>query len=388
MKTSIVLGLQFGDEGKGSTTSYLVSKSKNPLVIRFSGGHQAGHTVIHEGNRHVFSSFGSGTLQGAPTFLSRYCTFYPTSVLNEYKRLKHIGVSNPVLYVDALAPVTTPFDHYANQTQAKATQHGSVGVGFGTTIKRHESYYKLYFQDLFNRTVLKAKMQNILAYYQNIERVEFPEDINDKLDKWYHAIEELINLDVISMNRASFYADNETGETFDHFIFEGSQGILLDMDFGFFPNVTRSNTTSKNALALIKEYGLPKPDIYYVTRAYQTRHGNGFMTNEGMPLTLTNNENETNILAEYQGRFRVAPLDMDLVNYALECDNNFSYHCNSHIIITCLDQIQGEIPFTANAELKSGNALDIMPFFSKHFNSRLFSYSPEGTKFKINGATA
>ncbi|HSY75885.1 MAG TPA: adenylosuccinate synthetase, partial [Bacteroidia bacterium] len=67
-KVSIVVGLGYGDESKGSTTAFLCQQGSNPLVIRYCGGHQAGHTVIYSGKRHVFSNFGSGTLQGAPTY--------------------------------------------------------------------------------------------------------------------------------------------------------------------------------------------------------------------------------------------------------------------------------------------------------------------------------
>ncbi|MEM9930725.1 MAG: adenylosuccinate synthetase, partial [Bacteroidota bacterium] len=88
MTTHIVLGLAFGDEGKGVTTDYLCRQAERPLVIRFSGGHQAGHTVVSpQGRRHVFSNFGAGTLAGAPTFWSKYCTFHPVGYANEHESL-------------------------------------------------------------------------------------------------------------------------------------------------------------------------------------------------------------------------------------------------------------------------------------------------------------
>ena len=71
MSHSIVIGLGFGDEGKGITTSYLCKKLEGTkIVVRFNGGHQAGHTVVFNGKRHIFSSWGSGTLQGIPTYWS------------------------------------------------------------------------------------------------------------------------------------------------------------------------------------------------------------------------------------------------------------------------------------------------------------------------------
>ena len=369
-----VIGGGFGDECKGSYVNELCSQSEHPLVIRFNGGHQAGHTVLHNGVRHIFSSFGSGTLQGAPTFWSKYCTFFPTAVFNEYQKLKEIGI-NPILYVDPLCPVTTPYDCIANKINESINKHGTVGVGFGTTIERHESYYKLYFQDLFNKTILIAKLNNIHKYYQDIKGIRIPEDIGVKIETWFKCIDELIMDDIISKDKMGFdktYIDYEKPNSlknnlvfkYDHVIFEGAQGILLDMDFGFFPNVTRSNTTSKNIFKLIQELNMPFGDrsinIYYMNRCYQTRHGNGFMSNQELgSMELINTDNEINIDGGNQGIFRKTILDLDLLKYSIECDDHFksNFKITKNIVITCLDQLPDleNIKFTLNQQLFNKN---------------------------------
>lgn len=319
MEVSIVVGLGFGDEGKGVVTSSLVKEADNPMVIRFNGGHQAGHTVVKDGFRHVFSSFGSGTLHGAPTYWSKYCTVYPTALINEFEALKDF---NPVLYIDPFCPITTPFDVISNQI---LTKHGSVGVGFGETIRRQENHYTLFAKDLKYKSVLDFKLHNIRDYYDAIG---------------YHEEKQLFINDV---NKLLSLKDNIIIKKPDHkgdLIFEGAQGILLDQYFGFFPHVTRSNTTSKNALALIDKYC--QPEIYLVTRAYQTRHGKGPMTNEHLPLLLKNNESETNVLNEYQGDFRTSPIDEGLLKYAIECEESIS-DLPKNIVITCCDQVK-EVP--------------------------------------------
>ena len=113
---------------------------------------------------------------------------------------------------------------------------------------------------------------------------------------------------------------------------------MLDMDFGFFPHVTRSNTTTKNAIAIY-----PAQEVYYVTRSYSTRHGNGPLPNEQI-LELKNNEAETNKSHKYQGEFRTAPLSPELINYALDCDNNYSSKLKKNLVITCVDQYDINIP--------------------------------------------
>ena len=175
MNAHIILGLGFGDEGKGLMTSYLSQTLYSPLVIRFSGGQQCGHTVVDKkGNRHIFSNFGSGTLDGAPTYWSKYCTFHPNGLLNELKLLKQIG-ANPIIYVDNLAQVTTPFDIIYNQALEKSRDvaHGSCGVGIGTTVERNLTPYKLYAQDLAYPNILKQKLYTIFNYYQDKIQKEY-----------------------------------------------------------------------------------------------------------------------------------------------------------------------------------------------------------------------
>ena len=165
MTNKAVIGLGFGDEGKGLFTDYLCSQVINPLVIRFSGGQQAGHTVVYEGVRHVFSNFGAGTLRGAPSYFAKTCTIDPVGIVNELSVLLDKGVT-PLLFIDSHCPVTTPFDIRYNQAN---NQHGSCGVGVGATFNREEHYYSLTFGDLFYPWVLKTKLEAIKSFYGNEE---------------------------------------------------------------------------------------------------------------------------------------------------------------------------------------------------------------------------
>jgi adenylosuccinate synthase len=87
-----VIGLGFGDEGKGMFTDYLCSQLPDAMVVRFSGGHQAGHTVEYKNKRHVFANFGSGSLRGNPTYWSKHCTVEPLGLFNELDILNRRGV--------------------------------------------------------------------------------------------------------------------------------------------------------------------------------------------------------------------------------------------------------------------------------------------------------
>ena len=355
MRTSVVIGLGFGDEGKGLVTSYLASQEPNAIVVRFNGGHQAGHTVVKGTQRHVFSSFGSGTLHGLPTFWSKFCTFSPITVMNEHKALVALGL-NPSLYVDALCSVTTPFDIDGGKYRERDVLHGSVGVGFGATLQRQEDHYNLFFQDLFYDSIFRQKLAGIRYYYACKKQIEPDYDLKEQ--RFVEAVEY-----IRSKKQIGLPTDCDLLQKFEHIIFEGAQGILLDQDFGFFPNVTRSNTTSKNAMELIRENKLVSPDMYYVTRWYQTRHGKGPMTNENLIPDLINNENETNVTHGWQGRFRKSYIDVDLLKYAMQCDAHYAKPDKAffrRLIVTCLDQnpemavFKGTVNGTTNEVLTAG----------------------------------
>lgn len=349
--SKIVIGLNFGDEGKGLTTSFLCANSqryRKPLVVRFNGGQQAGHTVNYNGNKHIFSGFGSGTLQDVPTYWSEYCTFYPNSFLREYDILDNMLLKSPVIYVNPLCPVTTPFDIDSNRAAEKIMRVGSVGMGFGATIQRQQDYYKLFVQDLFFENILIQKLRAIAKYYNG-------QDVDAQIEHFLKSVKRVKEIITLSDNSIirEYYP-----------IFEGAQGVLLDMDFGFFPNVTRSNTTTKNAIKLIPQE-FDYSEVFYVTRCYMTRHGNGYM-GKGEPVVLKNNEGETNKQHEYQGTFRTSAMDFELMNYALSCDNNFSKYIAKNLVITCTDQLDTDIDLFLskingkfrNVYISDGNSLN------------------------------
>jgi len=347
----IVLGTLFGDEGKGTQVNFLSGQEDNPMVVRFNGGHQAGHTVVFNGMRHVFSNFGSGTLRGVPTYWSRFCTVSPTGLMKEGLALRKMGL-NPVVYLDSNAMVTTPFDILRNISNDNTNQHGSVGVGFGQTIQRNEDMYHLYVRDLKYPEIRDTKILNIINNYYRYRFNPKDEHQHAKTRKIYNdflvACDDLVSRYEICDGFNGLYDHN--------FIFEGAQGIMLDMDYGFFPNVTRSNCTAKNALVLIKEIeaGLGvKLNIrtYYMTRAYQCRHGNGYMTNENLDNTyIIDNPDETNRSDGFQGEFRKTVLDLDMLKYAIECDVYENPDSKRILVVTCLDQVPARLPVTTGGK--------------------------------------
>ena len=322
---SAVIGLGFGDEGKGMFVDYLASQNTNSVVARFSGGHQVGHMVNTGEVRHVFSNFGSGTLRGVPTYWGKDCTVDPVGLMKEFVELGRKKIT-PKLFVDALCPITTPFDKYANIQWEEKASHGTVGVGFGKTIEREENFYSLKFIDIMYPTIFSEKLGRIEDYYGfEVDTYELKQFLDD-----VRRLRELINNNsyiVIVKNQKE--AKEILG---DNIIYEGSQGLMLDPHIGFFPNVTRSNL-------------IPKDDeidnYYFITRAYGTRHGNGYLPNEDFNFKIKVNPEEVNVDTGIQGSFRRAILDVSLLEYSY---NRFLAEHKSDnkkhmLVITCLDHL-------------------------------------------------
>ena len=197
----------------------------------------------------------------------------------------------------------------------------------GATIEREEKHYHLNFLDLFYPFVLKTKLEAIRKYY-GIK--EWDEDNIFNINHFIRCCE------FLTYNNKAV-TQNEIFPSYKHLIFEGSQGILLGQDSGFFPNVTRSDTGSKRVCEF-------NPAYYLVTRAYQTRHGNGPMSNVEYPHNILSNPNETNVTNEWQGNFRRTLLDVDMLEYAIRKDGIDIGE--AMLCITCLEQIKNEYRFT------------------------------------------
>jgi len=346
-KAFSVIGVGYGDEGKGSVVDYLATKNPYSVVFRHSGGHQVGHTVMIGEDIHEFRHFGSATFRDIPTIWDKRCTVSPLQFEIEFKQLQTKFGLSPKLHCHSLCPVTTLFDIAYNRAKEKQYKTGSVGVGFGATLKRHE-LVPLCAIDLRYKSVLELKLSNINIYYFN--------KCNDEniFDLYFEELGELgkagYNTDTF-IKSCEYFVGNTfeiseiENDYFDTVIFEGNQGILLDKIHGFYPNVTYGYTTNKRVKC-------DQLNTFYVSRCYSTRHGHGLLKNENLEIpVLKNNEFESNHVNAWQDNFRSAILDYDLVEYAIKCDQAYEKNRTSSLVMTCMDQIDNPL-ITVNGEVK------------------------------------
>ena len=303
MLATIIIGANYGDEGKGLMTDYLCSKKSADLVVRFNGGAQAGHTVVTpEGKRHVFSHFGSGTFLGIPTYLYKYFVVNPIRFREEYEALKD---ENPVVYIDSRCYITTPYDMLYNQyleEMRDGERHGSCGMGIGTTMGRHESFNAPSgIPGEFGTFCI-----NIRDYYLNKIGKNAPQKYIDLFND-----KSIFNhfLDDLYFMRHNTLPYMGTPPYFNHAIFEGAQGLALDQNMGRFPYVTRSNTGMRNVIKCQREWKFDIDEIVYVTRSYLTRHGADpqfFEWKKNFPMSIQDN---TNVENTWQGKIKYGGWD-------------------------------------------------------------------------------
>lgn len=298
MKAQIVVDLGFGDSGKGTTVDFLATKKS--LVVKYCGGPQNAHNVINEGRHHCFSQFGSGTFKGAGTFISKYCYVDPIALFNEAAHLEELGIDwERLLAIDGECLVVTPYHAAINQARefARSNKHGSCGRGINETVQFAIDYpeYALRVKDFCSPGSCIDKLIHIqLTLGSQIESIigQYDEGIfrlaRTDVHEYYDRCHEIVNF-ISSPSNTKWLMNRE------HLVFEGSQGVLLDQDFGFFPHVTRSYTTDRNARELLKEYDY-KGDIETigVMRTYMTRHGYGpFVTEADLDLPEAFNKKGT-----------------------------------------------------------------------------------------------
>lgn len=349
IKAIAVVGSSWGDEGKGNLTDHF--STPDTVVVRFNGGAQAGHTVVRNGKRHVFHHFGSGTFQGATTFLSKFFINNPILYFQELEVLRSIGFE-PVVYADSKGDVTTPWDMMINQIIEESRgdgRHGSCGVGINETIKRSEMF-SLTFGDLQFKCLIQDTCRAISTQWvpdrlhalgvepsnEWLARLE-SDDIFEKYIEY--CCEYRKSVRAARLGRAALNSVL-TMQNCSNIVFEGAQGLLLDEDHYFFPHVTHSHTGLKNVIELADNNYLDALDVVYVTRAYATRHGAGPFPREVADLRYSD---LTNVNNSWQGTIRFGHLDADLLAESISQDlrhvNDANLTVQHGLAVTCLDQV-------------------------------------------------
>jgi adenylosuccinate synthase len=284
----VVIGTQWGDEGKGKIVDWLTDRAQG--VVRFQGGHNAGHTLVIAGKKTVLHLIPSGILRGnVDCYIGNGVVLSPQALVQEMDELEAAGV--PVsahLRISEACPLILPYhaalDH-AREAAKGAQKIGTTGRGIGPAYEDKVARRAIRLQDLFKPVRFAQKLQELLEFHNFVlekfykqEKVDFQKTLDDSL-----AYAERL-LPLVADIPRGLYEANRAGK---NLLFEGAQGSLLDIDHGTYPFVTSSNCVAGAAAA---GAGIGPHQLHYVlgiTKAYTTRVGGG-----PFPTELSDNVGE------------------------------------------------------------------------------------------------
>jgi adenylosuccinate synthase len=270
----VVIGTQWGDEGKGKIVDLLAEEVQG--VVRFQGGHNAGHTLVIGDKKTVLHLIPSGILRReVDCFIGNGVVLSPQALLAEMDELEQAGVRDVVarVIVSEACPLILPYHVALDRAREAVKKIGTTGRGIGPAYEDKVARRAVRLQDLLNPERFAKKLEEVLDFhnfvlekYYRAEKVDFRRTLDETL-----ALAPRLAPLVADVPRALYHA-NKAGK---NLLFEGAQAALLDIDHGTYPFVTSSNCVAGAASA---GAGIGPMHLHYVlgiTKAYATRVGEG-----------------------------------------------------------------------------------------------------------------
>ncbi len=357
----VIIGTQWGDEGKGKIVDWLTENAA--AVVRFQGGHNAGHTLVINGKKTVLRLLPSGMMHDkVQCFIGNGVVISPEALIKEINELEAIGVNvRNRLKISEACPLIMPYHiaiDQARELKKGNNKIGTTGRGIGPCYEDKVARRAIRVQDLFNVEIFKDKLTENLDYYNfqlkhyyGVDTLDF-DTVYNNIMTYADDIKEMVS----DVSRKLFNLNKEGQKV----IFEGAQGTLLDIDFGTYPFVTSSNCVAGGAAI---GAGISPRMINYVlgiAKAYTTRVGSGPFPTEltdeiGQGLASRGNE-----FGSVTGRARRCGwFDAAALKRAVQI-NGVSGLC-----VTKLDVMDGmeEIKICVGY-IRDGKEYDILPFGS------------------------
>lgn len=275
MATRVVVGTQWGDEGKGKYIDMLAKNSE--LVVRFSGGNNAGHTIVADGVKYALHLIPSGILhKGKTCIIGNGVVVDPAVLIKEMNGLREKGVSTDQLLISDRAHVIMPYHKELDELQEKFRGSGSLGTtkrGIGPAYSDKTERCGIRMCDLIDREEFAARVRENLAVKNLlIEKVYGGQGFDaEKIIEEYNGYADILRKHVTDVNAVLFDAI-EKGKDI---LFEGAQATFLDLDFGTYPFVTSSNPVAGGVCTGAGVGPVYINEVYGVLKAYTSRVGSG-----------------------------------------------------------------------------------------------------------------
>ncbi len=337
MKTLAIIGAQWGDEGKGKITDLLSEKCD--VVVRYQGGNNAGHTIIVDGKKIVLHLIPSGILHPhCVSVIGHGVVFEPEAFLTELKRVidSGINVTGNNLKISEHTTVITSYNKLldaARESQG-SVKIGTTGKGIGPAYEDKIARRAIKVKDLFDLELLKTKLKRnleekeiLFKHRYNVEFSNFETEAN-RLFELGKNIKPFVT-DTFSYLDSAVQANKKI-------LFEGAQGILLDIDYGTYPFVTSSSTS---LAGIYSGAGIPESkidEVLAITKAYTTRVGEGPFPTELLNELGEEIQTKGHEFGATTGRKRRCGwIDLPLLKYSVKASNLTS------IALTKLDILSG-----------------------------------------------
>jgi len=360
-KVDVLLGLQWGDEGKGKLVDFITPNYD--IVARFQGGANAGHTLIINGEKHVLHLIPSGIFRdNCINIIGAGVVIDPIALVEEIRTLENLGVDvKSKLKISKRAHLILPTHRMldkVSEIEKVENKIGSTLKGIGPTYMDKTGRNGIRIGDINNN--LKDKYENLVEKHYNLlkdrinsNQIDISNYIQERV-KWEESIEVLRTFDLID----SEYYINKALKERKTVLAEGAQGSLLDIDYGTYPYVTSSNTTISG---VISGLGIPPTKIQNVTgifKAYTTRVGSGPFPTEldnaiGEDLRKVGNEYGATTGRER----RCGWLDLPLLEYACMINGVTELNIMKIDVLSHLDIIQ-----VCTGYICDGDVSDQVPF--------------------------
>ncbi|UCH94220.1 MAG: adenylosuccinate synthase [Candidatus Aminicenantes bacterium] len=268
-----VMGLQWGDEGKGKAIDYLAHDFD--VVVRYQGGHNAGHTIYYQGKKVILHLLPSGIFsEDSISVIGHGVVVNPLQLIKEIKEVKSLGIQLENLELSVFCPLILPIHQHLDIVfeNSRYVKIGTTRRGIGPAYEDLTGRRAVFIGDLFNKDKFYKKVIPLNDYYNKLIQCYGGEKIN--IDSYIDDyIEAGSYLKPLAKN--TIYSLNQYFREKKQFLFEGAQGVLLDINFGTYPFVTASNPTVGG---ICTGTGLPHKalgEIIGISKAYTTRVGGG-----------------------------------------------------------------------------------------------------------------
>lgn len=358
MKVDVLLGLQWGDEGKGKVVDYLAPKYN--VVARFQGGPNAGHTLEFDGHKHVLHQIPSGIFrENISNIIGNGVVLDPIVFKKEIEGLAKFEINLKAnLFISKKTQLILPTHKLLDAAYEKSKGKDKIGStlkGIGPSYQDKIARNGLRVGDILAPGFEERYRNLVNKHERTLNHYDFEYDLAEAEAPFFEAIEFLREFNLVN----SEYLINKSIQSSDTVLAEGAQGSLLDIDFGSYPYVTSSNTMTAGACTGLGVAPQNIGEVFGIFKAYCTRVGGGPFPTELFDATGEAIQKEGNEFGATTGRARRCGwLDLPALKYAIMINGVTQLFMMKADVLSILD----EIKVCTAYKLSDGTTTEEMPF--------------------------